>query len=260
MKKRIAILGSDAVTDAIATRLARHDYAELVLIGAAPDAPAEELRAAIASDGGAARVLTGRNVADASGASIVVLADAELPLEAAQLAARCPNAVVVVAGEHVLERTAEVLRETAFPRQRVIGLAGEPSAARLRSLLAAELGVWPAAVNVLALGGPGSRLVVSAPSGLPRDRFEAIVEEDRSAGERAAGPALSAAVADAVVDAIACDSRRVIVCAVRCAGEYGIADGVVAAPVVLGADGMQRVVEVALEPQQRAALAAAAVG
>jgi malate dehydrogenase len=187
----------------------------------------------------------------------VVLADDGA--DARTLAARCPHAIVIVAGERVIERTASVLRETAFPRQRVIGLAGEPSAARLRSLLASELRVGPAAVNVLVLGGPGARMIVSAPPGVPKERLDDLVEHVRAADDAGAAPVLTGAAAQAVIDAITADSRRVVVCAAQCSGEYGLDGSVVAVPVVLGTPGIERIVEIELDPAQRDALHAAAL-
>jgi hypothetical protein len=205
----------------MAVRLTQRDDVELVMVGA-PRPAADDLRAAIAHRGGAATVVAAADIIDCAGARVAILGEGAGEREHAQLALHCPDAVAVVTGARPLERTVAALRETEFPRARVIGVAGAPSAARLRARLAADEGVSPASVV------------------LPPDWVTAGDEDPP-------GPALAAALAGEVLDAVLDDSRRVVLCAVRCDGEYGIDGAVVAAPVVLGAGGVRRIVEVALD-------------
>lgn len=245
MKTSIAIVGGNDTGRAIAAYAATRDWADLVIIGPEAEQLAGDLRAAAAVTRSAATVRAAGDPAAASGSAIVVLADDSADLE--QLATRCPDAIVIVAGERTLERTAEVLAATIFPRQRVIGLAGEPHAARLRALAAANRGRAADSIDLRVLGAP--------------DRAPLLLGEaapTANGPQPQLGPIVLGASCVALADAIVADAGRVLVCAVRCEGEYGI-EGVTCVPVVIGANGVERIIELALADAQLAELRATAI-
>src|SRR5207248_7320709 len=160
---------------------------------------------------------------------------------------------------------------SGFPRNRVVGMAGVLDSARYRSFISTELGVSVEDVHGFVLGGHGDTMVplpryttvagVPLPQLLARDRIDAIVERTRSGGAEivallktgSAYSAPSAAVVD-MVDSILLDKKRVLPCAALLEGEYGV-DGIfVGVPVVLGASGVERVLEIELNEDERAQL------
>jgi malate dehydrogenase len=188
-----------------------------------------------------------------------------------QVAERSPDAVVVVVTNPLDAMCHVALTATQFPRQRVVGMAGSLDSARLRTFLAWELGVSPADVTGLVLGGHGDAMVpvLSATSvaGIPirqrlaAPRLEAIVQRTRDGGAEvvellesgSAFYAPAAAVAE-MVDAIVLDQQRVLPCSARCQGEYGLSDVYIGVPARLGADGVEEILEIELEEDERAQL------
>jgi malate dehydrogenase len=143
-----------------------------------------------------------------------------------------------------------LLATTAFPRRRVLGAAGLVTAARLRSLVAAELGLEPGDVTGLAIGGPGGDPIVVAggvtAGGLP---VAALLGAGRLADlgaslrqKAAAGPLAHAAAVREVVEAVLLDRGRILPCVAYCQGEYGLAGEFATVPVRVGAGGIAEVI------------------
>lgn len=185
--------------------------------------------------------------------------------------------VVVTAPVSVMCEAAR--RASGFPRERVLGVGGIVAAARLRSLVARELGVAAESVSALVLGGDGQAMVpvpryttvcgVPVTELLPRERLDAVVRravEGGSAARRSAarGPGngqdawAAAAGTWETVDAIVGDRKKILPCSAYLAGEYGL-DGVfVGVPCRLGGAGMEGVFEVPLSDEERRTLHASA--
>ncbi|MEA2403398.1 MAG: malate dehydrogenase, partial [Thermoleophilaceae bacterium] len=160
-------------------------------------------------------------------------------------------------------------------RQRVIGMAGILDSARFRTFLAWELGVSARDVTGFVLGGHGDTMVpvvsYTSVAGIPvrqkigAGRLEEIVQRTRDGGAEvgkllqkgSAFYAPSAAVAE-MCDSIVFDQKRVLPCAAYCQGEYGIDKLFVGVPVKLGAEGIEEIVQIELEEEERAALAKSA--
>jgi malate dehydrogenase len=157
---------------------------------------------------------------------------------------------------------------SGFPKQRVVGMAGVLDSARFRAFVAWELGVSVQDVTALVLGGHGDTMVpltrYCTVAGIPveklisRARLDAIVERTKGAGGEVVGllktgsafvsPALSALE---MAESILRDKKRVLACACLLEGEYGV-DGVyVGVPCVLGAGGVERILEVELDADER---------
>jgi malate dehydrogenase len=162
------------------------------------------------------------------------------------------------------------MNASGFPRERVIGMAGVLDSARFRSFIAEELEVSVRDVRAFVLGGHGDTMVplprYSTVGGVPitelmtPERIEALVDRTRNGGAEVVallktGSAFYAPAASVVemAESILLDRRRVLPCAALLKGEYGVDGLFVGVPVVLGQGGMERVVEIDLSAEERAA-------
>jgi malate dehydrogenase len=185
-------------------------------------------------------------------------------------AAQSPEAVLIVVTNPLDAMCHVAMRASGFPRERVLGMAGVLDSARFRTFIAEELDVSVADTHAFVLGGHGDTMVplprYSTVAGipitelLPPDRVKALEERTANGGAEIVallktGSAFYAPAASTfeMVDAILRDRRRVLPCATFLQGEYGIDGLFVGVPVVLGAGGMQRVIEITLTDAERAA-------
>jgi malate dehydrogenase len=181
-----------------------------------------------------------------------------------------PNAVLIVVTNPLDVMCHVAMRASGFPRERVLGMAGVLDSARFRTFIAEELGVSVADTHAFVLGGHGDTMVplprYSTVAGipitdlLPADRIQALVDRTANGGAEIVallktGSAYYAPAAATfeMVDAILRDRRRVLPCATFLTGEYGVEGLFVGVPVVLGAGGMQRVIQITLTAEERAA-------
>jgi malate dehydrogenase len=182
-----------------------------------------------------------------------------------------PNAILIMV-TNPLDAMAQVaLRLSKFPKHRVIGMAGVLDSARMSSFVAAELNVSVENVTSFVLGGHGDDMVplvrystvagIPLPALLPKEKIDAIVNRTRKGGAEivnllktgSAYYAPSAAVFE-MVDAILKDKKKILPCAAYLEGEYGMKDLFVGVPVKLGAKGIEQIIEIKLDPDEKAAL------
>ncbi len=190
-------------------------------------------------------------------------------LVAEEIKQTSPEAVVIVVSNPLDAMTQRVLQVTGFPKQRVMGQAGVLDTARFRTFLAMELGVSVEDVSAMLLGGHGDTMVplpsCASVGGIPASqlvsakRMEEIVERTRNGGAEVVGLlktggaycAPGAAVTQ-MVESIVRDKKRIIPCSAFCDSEYGVGGYYVGVPVVLGAGGVERIVEVQMSDSERA--------
>jgi malate dehydrogenase len=186
-----------------------------------------------------------------------------------------PNAIVIVVS-NPLDVMCWVAKEaTGFPRERVIGMAGVLDTARYRAFLATALDVSVRDIQAMVLGGHGDTMVplisYTTVSGIPitqlmdKATLDAIVDRTRNGGAEIVkhlktGSAYYAPSSGAVqmVEAIVHDQKRILPCSAWLQGEYGMKDLFLGVPVKLGRKGMEKVLEVTLTADERAALAKSA--
>jgi malate dehydrogenase len=186
-----------------------------------------------------------------------------------------PDAIVIMVS-NPLDVMAYVCREaTGFPRERVIGMAGVLDTARYRSFIAMELDVSVEDIQALVLGGHGDTMVPLASyttvSGIPlrqllaQDRIDALVDRARTGGAEIVsllktGSAYYAPAAASVqmAEAIARDKKRILPCSAWLEGEYGMEGLFLGVPCKLGSNGLEKIIEVELTDEERAALGASA--
>jgi malate dehydrogenase len=182
-----------------------------------------------------------------------------------------PDAIVIVVSNPLDVMCYVAMKETGFPRERVIGMAGVLDTARYRSFVAMELDVSVEDIQALVLGGHGDTMVPLASyttvSGIPlsqlmkQDRIDALVDRARKGGAEIVallktGSAYYAPSSATVqmVEAIVKDKRRILPCAAWLEGEYGMKGLFLGVPCKLGAGGLLEVIEVQLTADEKAAL------
>ncbi|HEX5444586.1 MAG TPA: malate dehydrogenase, partial [Pirellulales bacterium] len=188
---------------------------------------------------------------------------------AAEVKRTSPEAILIVVSNPLDAMVQRAWQVSGFPTQRVLGQAGVLDTARYRTFLAMELGVSVEDVSALLMGGHGDTMVpmptCTAVGGIPigrlldPKRLDEIVERTRNGGAEivsllktgSAYYAPAAAVAQ-MVEAIVRDKKRLIPCAAYCDREYGVGGFFVGVPVILGAGGVERVVEIELTADERA--------
>ncbi len=195
------------------------------------------------------------------------------------LRAHAPNAIVIVLSNPLDAMVTLCQRITGFPPNRVMGMAGVLDSARFASFIAWELGVSVRDINAMVLGGHGDAMVpivrFANVNGIPamellerkyggdkakaREVMDAMVERTQNAGGEVVellktGSAFysPAACAVSMVEAVLNDQKRLLPACALLNGEFGVTGYYVGVPCILGAAGIERVVEFALEPRERA--------
>ena len=182
-----------------------------------------------------------------------------------------PNSVVIVVSNPLDAMAYVAMKETGFPRERVIGMAGVLDGARFRSFIAEELKVSVKDVQAFVLGGHGDTMVpmprhcsvggVPLTEMLSKERLDALVTRTRNGGAEIVGllktgSAYYAPSASAVqmAEAILKDQKRILPCAAFLKGEYGIKDLFIGVLCKLGGGGLESVIEVKLNDTEREGL------
>ncbi|MGH7088723.1 MAG: malate dehydrogenase, partial [Stellaceae bacterium] len=193
----------------------------------------------------------------------------------AAIKANAPDAFVITI-TNPLDVMVMVMREaTGLPHHRVVGMAGVLDSARFRYFLAEEFQVSVEDVTAFVLGGHGDSMVplirYSTVAGIPlpdlvkmgwttKARLEQIVQRTRDGGGEIVnllktGSAFYAPASSAIAmaESYLRDKRRVLPCAAHLDGQYGVKDLYVGVPAVIGAKGVERIVEIELNAEERAA-------
>ena len=183
-----------------------------------------------------------------------------------------PSAFVIVITNPLDSMVYAMYKITGFPRNRVVGMAGVLDTARFQYFVGEAAGVSPQDVCAMVLGGHGDDMVpvlrYSSVNGVPlaklldKARLDAIVERTRKGGGEivallGTGSAFYAPAnaAIAMAEAYLRDKKRVLPCSALLEGQYGVKGLFVGVPVVIGAGGVERVLEVDLNDDERAMLA-----
>ncbi len=202
--------------------------------------------------------------------------NAKIVREVSENISRVAPESIIIMVSNPLDVMCYVAKEASgFPRERVIGMAGVLDTARYRSFLALELDVSVEDIQAMVLGGHGDTMVplisYTTVSGIPVTqlidpaKLESIVERTRKGGAEIvqflkAGSAYYAPSAGAVqmAEAIVKDKKRVLPCAAWLEGEYGMEGLFLGVPCKLGRNGLEKILEVELTPEERAALESSA--
>lgn len=179
-----------------------------------------------------------------------------------------PDAYVIVVSNPLDAMVYTFKEVSGFPKNRVVGMAGVLDSTRLRSFVAWELDVSVEDVTALVLGGHGDTMVPLVRycnvAGIPIEKLiskgaiDEIVERTKAAGGEVVGllktgsafvsPAVSAIE---MAESILKDKKRVLACACLCEGEFGVDGLYVGVPCVLGADGVEKIIEIDLNEDEQ---------
>jgi len=182
-----------------------------------------------------------------------------------------PDCVIIVLTNPVDAMTYTVYKESGFPKHRVIGQSGVLDTARFRTFVAQELNISVKDVTGFVLGGHGDDMVplvrysyaggIPLEKLIPKDRLDAIVERTRKGGGEIVnllgnGSAYYAPAASLVemVEAIVKDQRRILPAIAYLEGEYGFEGIYLGVPTILGGNGLEKVIELDLTEEEKAAL------
>lgn len=186
-----------------------------------------------------------------------------------------PSSFVIVVSNPLDAMVTLCQRLTGFPPERVVGMAGVLDSARYRAFLATEIGVTPTCVNAFVLGGHGDDMVPvrskTTVEGIPvthflsAERLDAIEKRVRGAGGEVVallktGSAFYSPAASAIemAESYLNDQKKVLQCAAYLRGEYGCSDLYMGVPVVIGKNGVERILEIDLSEAEQQALAVSA--
>jgi malate dehydrogenase len=189
---------------------------------------------------------------------------------AAEIRRTSPEAVVIVVSNPLDAMVQCVQEVTGFPPNRVMGQAGVLDTARFRTFIAMELNVSVEDVSAMLLGGHGDTMVplpsCTSVGGIPVTqliaprRLDELVQRARDGGAEIVGLLKTgsayyapAAATSLMVEAIVRDKKRLVPCAAYCDREYDVGGYYVGVPVILGAGGVERVIELPLSESERAA-------
>lgn len=190
---------------------------------------------------------------------------------AEQVRQTSPSAIVIVVSNPLDAMVQRVYQVTGFAPHRVVGQAGVLDTARFRMFVAAELGVSVEDVSAMLLGGHGDTMVplircctvggIPVTALLDAQRLDAIVERTRNGGAEIVGLLQTgsayyapAAATAQMVEAIVRDKKRLIPCAAYCDKQYGVGGYYVGVPVILGGEGVEKIIELPLTEEEKAAM------
>ena len=290
-RNKVTVIGAGNVGATTAQRVAESGVADVVLVDIVeglPQGKGLDLAEAAPVVGHDARITGTNDYADTAGSDVIVVTsglarqpgmsrddllakNAGIVKAVVQASAPLsPNAVIIVVTNPLDAMCHVAMQASGFPRERVLGMAGVLDSARFRTFIAEELGVSVEDTHAFVLGGHGDTMVplprYSTVAGIPitelmsPERVEALVTRTANGGAEIVallktGSAYYAPAASTfeMVDAILRDRRRVLPCAALLKGEYGVDGLYVGVPVVLGAGGMHRVIEIKLSDDEQAA-------
>lgn len=289
-RKKIALIGAGNIGGELAMLAARRELGDVVLLDI-PDkegvakGKALDMMQACALDGVDATITGTSNYADIKGADVVIVT-AGVPRKpgmsrddllsinlkimrsvAENVKTNAPDALVIVISNPLDAMVYEMKKITGFPRQRVLGMAGALDSARFECFLAEAAGASPKDVSALVLGGHGDTMVpclsYTTIKGIPVTKLLSAEDLQAMVKRTAAGGGeivqlmgtsayyAPAAGAISMAESYLKGQRRTIACAAYLEGEYGYKDLYMGVPVVIGPDGMERVVEIELSPEEK---------
>ena len=297
-RQKITIVGAGNVGGSAAQRLAEKDGYFIVLVDIVeglPQGKALDLAQAGAVCGYDSEIVGTNNYDETANSDVVVITSgmARKPgmsrselLEkntkivrsvVQEIVKRSPSAILVIVANPLDAMTHVAHRVSGFPKERVVGMAGVLDSARFSTFIAQELKVSVLNVHAMVLGGHGDAMVplvrYTTVSGRPvdqwmsKEKLEEIVTRTRNGGAEIVnllktGSAFYAPAAAAVemVQAIIKDEHKVLPCAARCEGEYGLKGAYMGVPVRLGKNGVEEILEYDLTPDEKTAFNASAQG
>ncbi len=295
-RSKVSIIGSGFVGSTAAHWIASKELADVVLVDiieGVPQGKGLDLLEAGPIEGFDIDVLGTNDYADTAGSDVIVVTsgaprkpgmtredlikvNANITRDCISKAAPLSPDAVIIMVNNPLDTMAYLAKQVSgFPKNRLVGQAGVLDTARYRTFIAKEAGVSVEDVQAMLMGGHGDEMVplprFTTIGGIPvtefisADRLNAIVDRARKGGGEIVnllktGSAYFAPSAATVqmVEAVIRDKKRVLPCACYLEGEYGLNDIYFGVPCVLGAGGVERVIELPLNDDEMALVKASA--
>jgi len=289
MRKKITVIGAGNVGATTAQLIAKDGLADVVLfdiIEGVPQGKALDIAEACPLWASSVSVKGTNSYDDTGNSDIVVItagfprkphmsrddllhANAEVVKTAAEAIARTsPNAIIIIVTNPMDAMAQLAWKTTEFSCRRVMGMGGILDSSRFRTFLAWELNVSPEDVETIILGGHGDQMVpiqrFTTVKGIPvtellkKSTIDALLKRTSSGGAEIVGLLTTgsayyapAAATLQMVKAIINDEKRLLPCAAYLNGEYGVKDLYVGVPVILGKDGVERIVEIKLVKEEK---------
>lgn len=290
MRSKITVIGSGFVGSTLAHWLASHELGDIVLLDimeGIPQGKALDLAQCGHVEGFDLKIKGTNKYEDTADSDIVVITagiprkpgmsrDDLIKTNAGIMKSVCenvkkysPNAILIIVSNPLDAMVYVAWKVTGFAPQKIIGMAGVLDSARMRTFIAEELNISVEDVTAFVMGGHGDTMIpvtryanvggVPLADLMPKERIDAIVERTKNGGAEIVellktgsayfAPAASAA---AMVEAILRDKKRLMPCAAYLNGEYGVKDLFIGVPVILGKNGVERIIEVKLNGEEKA--------
>ena len=281
-RNKIALIGAGNIGGELAALVARRELGDAILV----DIPDKEgVAKGKALDLSQACALGTSDYADIKGADVCIVT-AGVPRKpgmsrddllginlkiirqvAAGIKDNAPDAFVIVISNPLDAMVAEMQKVTGFPHARVVGMAGALDSARFQHFIADAAGVSTKEVNALVLGGHGDTMVpvlsyctingVGVRQFLKDDVLEGIVDRTKKGGGEivklmgTSAYFAPAAGAIAMAESYLNDQKRMLPCAAHLKGQYGLEGLYIGVPVVIGREGVEKVVEIELTADEK---------
>ncbi len=292
-RKKIALIGAGNIGGELANLCVAKQLGDVVMFDIPAKenfakGKALDLEQASALSGSDARVIGTSNWADCAGADVLIitagiprkpgqsrddLVATNLPIirnVADNAKEHCPNALAIVISNPLDAMVYEFKRRTGWDKSKVIGMAGALDSARFQLFLAREAGVSVKDVRAPVLGGHGDDMVpllrYTTINGIPveqlvsAERLGELVDRTRKGGGEIVGLMgtsayfAPAAGAIAMAESYLLNQQRLLACAAYLEGEYGYSDMYMGVPVVIGAGGIEKIVQLELNGDEKAML------
>ncbi len=292
MRKKISIIGAGFVGSTTAHWCAAAELGDIVLLDIVegiPQGKGLDLYQAGPIMGFDARITGTNDYADTASSDVIVVTSGaprkpgmsreDLIKVNADITRDCisksaplsPNAVIIMVNNPLDAMTYVAAEVSGFPKERVMGQAGVLDSARYRTFIAMETGVSVEDIQAMLMGGHGDEMVplprfstiggIPVTEFIPRERLDAIVERTRKGGGEivnllktgSAYYAPAAATAQ-MVEAVLKDKKRLIPVSAYLTGQYGLSDMYFGVPVILGAGGIEKIIELPLNEEEMALL------
>jgi malate dehydrogenase len=292
MEKKIAVIGAGNVGASAALYLAEADVADIVLLDVVegmPQGKALDLTEAGPVRGYNSRLTGSNDYKDLKGCDLVVVTAgvARTPGMSREdllsknsgildkvvegIMGNCPETMILVVSNPLDIMTYHTLKKSRLAKNRVFGQAGVLDSTRFRSFVAMELGVALTDTQAMVMGGHGDTMVplpryttvagIPIAELMPEERVQALIERTRKGGGEIvqllkSGSAYYAPAAATVdmVKAVIRDEKKLLPASVLLDGQYGLKDICIGVPVVLGAGGVEKIIELELGKEELAAL------
>jgi malate dehydrogenase len=292
MRRKVTVIGAGNVGATTAQRIVEKELADVVLVDVVdgvPQGKGLDMYQSGAVEGFDMKIVGSNAYEETEGSDLCIMTaglarkpgmsrddllkmNEQIVADCIAKVTRYSRDLTIVVVTNPLDAMCEVARRVSkLPKNKVVGMAGILDAARMRAFIAMEMNVSMTNIHATVLGGHGDTMVplprYSTVAGVPitellsEERVAAIVKRTAGGGAEIVnflktGSAYYAPSAAAVemADAIFNDKKKILPCAAYLEGEYGINGLYVGVPVVLGKDGVEKIIELKLTPEEAAAL------